>query len=46
MVAQMPVLLFFAIKWLPRAHRQALYVVGLQTAAFAASVAPIFLLKW
>ena len=46
MAAQMPLLLFFAIKWLPRAHRQALYVVGLQAVALAASIAPVFLLKW
>ena len=46
MAAQMPLLLFFAIKWLPRAHRQALYVVGLQATALAASLAPVFLLKW
>ena len=46
MAAQMPLLLFFAIKWLPKAHRKALYVVGLQAAALAASMAPVFLLKW
>ena len=46
MAAQMPVLFFFAIKWLPRAHREALYVMGLQATAFAASMAPVFLLRW
>lgn len=44
--AQMPLLLFFAIQWLPRAHRKALYVMGLQAVALAASMAPVFLLKW
>jgi hypothetical protein len=44
MAGQAPVLVFFAIKWLPRAPRQALYVLGLQTAAVIASMAPVFFL--
>jgi hypothetical protein len=46
MAAQMPVLLCFAIKWLPKAPRQALCVLALQAAALMASMAPVFLLKW
>jgi len=42
MVGQLPVLAFFAIKWLPRAPRHALYVLGLQTGAALASMAPVF----
>src|SRR5579863_708604 len=34
MAGQMPVLLFFAIRWLPRAPRQALYVLGLQAPVY------------
>jgi hypothetical protein len=42
MVGQMPVLAFFAIKWLPRAPRQTLYVLALQAGAVLASMAPVF----
>ena len=44
MAGQIPVLAFFAIKWLPRAPRQALYVLALQSGAAAASMAPVFFL--
>jgi len=42
MAGQLPVLAFFAIKWLPRAPRQTLYVLGLQAGAVLASMAPVF----
>jgi hypothetical protein len=42
MVGQLPVLAFFAIKWLPRAPRQALAVLGLEAGAVLASMAPVF----
>jgi hypothetical protein len=45
MAGQLPVLLFFAIKWLPRAPRQALVVMALQAAAALASMAPVFFLN-
>lgn len=41
MGGQLPVLAFFAIKWLPRAPRQTLSVLGLQAGAALASVAPV-----
>ena len=41
MAGQLPVLAFFAIKWLPRAPRQTLYVLGLQAGAVLASIAPV-----
>jgi hypothetical protein len=44
MAGQMPVLLFFAIKWLPRAPRQTLYVFGLQVGAALAAMAPVYFL--
>lgn len=44
MVAQLQVIAFFAIKWLPRVPRQAVGVLGLQTAGFFAALAPVFLL--
>jgi hypothetical protein len=43
MAGQMPVLLFFALKWLPRAPRQTLYVLALQAAAVLASMAPVLI---
>ncbi len=45
MAGQLPVLLFFAIKWLPRAPKQTLYVMALQAGAALASMAPVFFLK-
>ena len=44
MAGQLPVLLFFAIKWLPRAPKQTLEVLALQAGAALASMAPVFLL--
>jgi len=45
MAGQMPVLTFFAIKWLSRALRQTLLVLALQAGAALASMAPVFFLK-
>jgi hypothetical protein len=45
MAGQMPVLAFFAIKWLPRAPKQTLYVLALQVVAALSSLAPVFFLK-
>ena len=42
MAGQLPVLAFFAIKWLRRAPRQALGVLALQAGAVLASMAPVF----
>lgn len=41
MAGQMPVLAFFAIKWLPRAPKQTLGVLALQAGAVLASMAPV-----
>jgi hypothetical protein len=44
MVAQIPVVAFFAFRWLPRAPRETLLLVALQCgAALAAIVAVVFL---
>lgn len=45
MMAQAPVVVFFAIKWLPRAPRQALAILVLQAAAALAALAPVFFLN-
>jgi hypothetical protein len=42
---QLPVLGFFVIKWLPRAPKQTLYVMGLQAGAVLASLAPVYFLN-
>ena len=44
MAGQLPVLAFFAVKWLPRAPRQAVYVLALQAAAVMAALAPVYFL--
>jgi hypothetical protein len=45
MAAQIPIVAFFAIKWLPQTPRQALLVLALQGGAALAAVAPVFLLN-
>jgi len=42
MVGQLPVLAFFAIKWLPRAPGQTLKVLALQAGAVLANLAVVF----
>jgi hypothetical protein len=44
MTVQMPIVLFFAIKWLRRAPGQTLRILGLQAGAWLASCAPIYFL--
>ena len=46
MAAQLPIVAFFAIKWLPRTPRQALSVLALQAGAVLAALAPVYLLHW
>ena len=41
---QIPIVLFFAVRWLPRSPRQALQVLALQAAAGLAALAPVYLL--
>jgi hypothetical protein len=45
MAGQLPIIAFFAVKWLPRAPRQAFPVLALQLAAGMAALAPVFLLE-
>ena len=46
MAGQAPVVLYFAVKWLPEAPRQALGVLALQAAAAVAACAPVFWFNW
>jgi hypothetical protein len=42
MAGQLPIIAFFAIKWLPRNPRQASIVLALQFVAALAAMAPVF----
>ncbi len=44
MAAQIPIVGYFAIKWLPRAPREALVVLALQTLAGIVALASVFFL--
>jgi hypothetical protein len=43
MVAQLPALLVFGIRWLPKAPKQAIGVLALLAAAILAAMAPVFI---
>jgi hypothetical protein len=45
-VGQVPILVFYAVKWLPLAPKAALLVIGIQVAAVVAALAPVYLLGW
>ena len=45
MIAEVLIVVFFAIKWLPRFPRQALQVLVLQAGAVLAAFAPVFFLN-
>jgi hypothetical protein len=42
MAGQLPIIAYFAIRWLPRAPRPSLGVLALQAGAALASTAPVF----
>jgi len=44
MAGQIPIVAFFAIRWLPQAPRQALGILVLQAGAGLAALAPVFIL--
>ena len=44
MIAEVPIVAFFATKWLPQIPRQALLVLALQVGAALAALAPVFIL--
>ena len=46
MAGQLPIMFFFAIRWLPRAPRYALSVLALQAASAVAALAPVYLFHW
>ena len=46
MVAQIPIIAFFAIKWVPQSPRQAVPILLLPLCAALAAMLPVFLLRW
>jgi len=46
MAAQIPIIAFFAIRWLPQSPRSALPVLALQVVAALAALVPVYLLDW
>jgi len=46
MAGQVPVIAFFAIKWLPTEPRQALPVLALQIGAALAAMFPVWWFQW
>jgi hypothetical protein len=46
MAAQIPIIAFFAIRWLPQSPRFALPVLALQAVAALAALTPVYLLNW
>lgn len=45
LAGQVPVIAYFAVKWLARAPAQALAVLGMQCGAALAAMAPVFFFK-
>ena len=46
MVAQFPLIVFFACRWLGRAPRQSLTILGVQLLALVTAALPVFVLGW
>ena len=46
MAVQVPIVAFFAIRWLPQSPRYALPILALQALAALAALAPVYLLNW
>lgn len=46
MGGQLPIIVFFAVRWLPRMPRYAGLVLVLQAAAAVAALAPVYFLHW
>lgn len=44
MAGQLPVILFFAVRWIPRSPRQGSIVLGLQLFLALCAMAPVFVL--
>lgn len=45
MITQVPVVAYFAIKWLPRTPKRAMVILALQASAALTALSPVFILK-
>ena len=43
---EVPILIFYAVRWLPRDPKAALLVIGVQLVAMVGALAPVYLLRW
>lgn len=43
---QVPILIFYAVRWLPRDTKAALLVIGVQLVVAVGALAPVYLLHW
>ena len=46
MAAQIPFVMFFAVKWVRKSPREAMPILALQIGAALVAMAPVFLLHW
>jgi len=46
LACQVPIVVFFAFKWVPQSQRQAVPILALQVGAALAVLASVFLLHW
>jgi hypothetical protein len=46
MALQVPIILFFTLKWASRSPREAAPILALQLAAALLALAPVYLLGW
>ena len=46
MAGQVPIVAFYAVKWLPKAPNTAMLVIAVQVGAALAALAPVYLLGW
>jgi hypothetical protein len=46
MVAQVPIVLYFSIRWLPRSPKQGAIALALQLGGAFTAMLPVYLLRW
>ena len=46
MGAQLPIVLYFAVRWVPQSPKRGLAVLALQFVAALVAMAPVYLLHW
>jgi hypothetical protein len=46
MAGQVPIVAYFALRWIPQVPRQGWYVLAIQILAMLAACAPVYYFKW